>query len=119
MMMRYIYKSLTTYTPFLHFHYSRLTLQGLDEHANLPSPIADLIGTTHVFEIKTHTYYEYGTFESFTCWTVDPHNLSVETTSSSTVDNETAVAVSSSKPRSQSPTLTTPSKPFEGKRRKR
>lgn len=94
-------------------------MQGLDDHENLPSPIADLIGTTHVFEIRSQTYYEYGTFESFTCWTVDPHNPTVETTSSSTVDNKTNVDASSSNAGSQSPALNTPSKPVEDKRRKR
>ena len=116
--MKYIYKILSSYTPLLHSHNWRLTMQGLDDHENLPSPIADLIGTTHVFEIRSQTYYEYGTFESFTCWTVDPHNPTIETTSSSTVDNKTDVAGSSSKPVSQSPSLITPSKP-ENRRRNR
>lgn len=93
--------------------------EGSDDHANLPSPISDLIGTTHMFEIKSHTYYEYGTFESFTCWEVDPHNTSAEPTSAITVDNETAVTCSSSKSPARSPTLTTPSKPVEDRKRKR
>lgn len=86
-------------------------MQSLDDHANLPSPILDLIGTTHEFEIKSHTYYEYGKFESFTCWAVDSPHPSIETESSSTIDNETVGPVASSKTLTPSPSVVTPSKP--------
>ncbi|GJR90543.1 zinc finger MYM-type protein 1-like protein [Tanacetum coccineum] len=36
-----------------------------DDHESLPPAIANLFGTTHILEIKYHTYYEYGNFESF------------------------------------------------------
>ncbi|GJZ07317.1 hypothetical protein Tco_0541110 [Tanacetum coccineum] len=42
-----------------------------DDYVSLPPAILNLIGTTHVMEIKSHTYYEYGTFESFTCWQIN------------------------------------------------
>ena len=37
---------------------------------NLPKAITNLIGTSHTFELKTSSYFEHGTFESFTCWNV-------------------------------------------------
>ncbi|GKB16121.1 retrovirus-related pol polyprotein from transposon TNT 1-94, partial [Tanacetum coccineum] len=43
-----------------------------NDHESLPAAIAAVIGTTHVLEIKSHTYYEYGNFESFTCWMINP-----------------------------------------------
>ncbi|KAJ0493800.1 putative nucleic acid-binding, replication factor A [Helianthus annuus] len=33
----------------------------------LPSALEALIGTKHTFEIKSHTYYRYGEYESFNC----------------------------------------------------
>ncbi|XP_021974575.1 uncharacterized protein LOC110869644 [Helianthus annuus] len=33
----------------------------------LPSALESLIGTKHTFEIKSHTYYRYGEYESFNC----------------------------------------------------
>ncbi|GJU19514.1 hypothetical protein Tco_1152856 [Tanacetum coccineum] len=36
------------------------------DHLSLPPALSNLIGTAHVMEIESHTYYEYGTFESFT-----------------------------------------------------
>nr|GEY30022.1 hypothetical protein [Tanacetum cinerariifolium] len=40
---------------------------GYVDHAGLPLALANIIGTTHTLEMKSHTYYEHGTFESFTC----------------------------------------------------
>ncbi|KAL6500995.1 hypothetical protein OROHE_025192 [Orobanche hederae] len=37
------------------------------DYPNLPKTIANLIGTTHVLELKSNSYYEHGTYESFTC----------------------------------------------------
>lgn len=45
----------------------------------LPPPLANLIGTTHVFEIKGHTYYDHGLFESFICSAIHPLEMSVPT----------------------------------------
>ncbi|GJU70583.1 reverse transcriptase domain-containing protein [Tanacetum coccineum] len=42
------------------------------DHLSLPPALSNLIGTAHVMEIESHTYYEYGTFESFTCWQILP-----------------------------------------------
>nr|GFB76218.1 hypothetical protein [Tanacetum cinerariifolium] len=41
-----------------------------EDHLNLSPALSNLIGTAHVMEIKSHTYYEYGTYESFTCWQI-------------------------------------------------
>nr|GEV34349.1 hypothetical protein [Tanacetum cinerariifolium] len=46
--------------------------ESLEDHLNLPPSLSNLIGTSHVMEIKSHTYYEYGTFKSFTCWKILP-----------------------------------------------
>ncbi|KAL6547381.1 hypothetical protein OROMI_023102 [Orobanche minor] len=43
-----------------------------DDNPTVPRTIANLIGTTHTLELKSHTYYEHGTFESFTCWKIIP-----------------------------------------------
>ncbi|GJV23161.1 DNA helicase PIF1, ATP-dependent [Tanacetum coccineum] len=44
-----------------------------DNELNLPVAIRNLIGTKHVLEIKSHTYYEYGSFESFNDWKINPN----------------------------------------------
>nr|GEV81392.1 hypothetical protein [Tanacetum cinerariifolium] len=41
-----------------------------EDHLNLPPALSNLIGVAHVMEIKSHTYYEYRSFESFTCWQI-------------------------------------------------
>ena len=96
-----------------------LESEDASEHADLPPAIANIIGTTHVFEIKSHTYYEYGTFESFTCWVVDPSQPLVESADSSTVDNMSDIAGSSSKAHTKSPSVETPAKPTEDRKKKR
>ncbi|GKD50491.1 DNA helicase PIF1, ATP-dependent, partial [Tanacetum coccineum] len=76
------------YPLFQYFHslYTNLYLQSANEDSNLPAAITNLIGTTHVLELKSYTYYEYGTFESFTCWKINPTPIVEEGASSSTVD---------------------------------
>ncbi|GJS76507.1 hypothetical protein Tco_0726388 [Tanacetum coccineum] len=49
--------------------------EDVDDESSLPTAIRNLIGTTHVMEFKSHTYYEYGTFESFTCWKINPSEM--------------------------------------------
>nr|GEY09526.1 hypothetical protein [Tanacetum cinerariifolium] len=60
-----------------------------DDELNLPVAIRNLIGTAHVLEVKSHTYYEYGTFESFNCWKINP-NASAEDDASSSMPAVTA-----------------------------
>nr|GEZ10597.1 hypothetical protein [Tanacetum cinerariifolium] len=49
----------------------------------LPTVIRNLIGTTHVMELKPHTYYEYETYKRFTCWKINPADLVDDEASSS------------------------------------
>nr|GEW47243.1 hypothetical protein [Tanacetum cinerariifolium] len=53
------------------------------------SLMASVDEMTYVFELKSHTYYEYGTFESFTCWKINPTAIMEEVASSTTVDEDT------------------------------
>lgn len=96
-----------------------------NEWLNLPSAIYALIGTSHIFELKSHTYFEHGTYESFTCWKItQPYGA---LTCSSILQAETASSGSASplmkklskKSLSKDPTLSTPLKSVEGKKKKR
>nr|GEV82998.1 hypothetical protein [Tanacetum cinerariifolium] len=48
------------------------TDESIEDHLSLPPALSNLIGTAHVMEIQSHTYYEYGIFKSFTCWQIHP-----------------------------------------------
>ncbi|GKE13440.1 hypothetical protein Tco_1416991 [Tanacetum coccineum] len=58
-----------------------------EDHLSLPPALSNLIGTAHVMEIKSHTYYEYGTFESFTCWQILPSEELEDIVGSSNLDD--------------------------------
>ncbi|KAL6561315.1 hypothetical protein OROMI_016916 [Orobanche minor] len=49
-------------------------LEGEDEVAEdqptLPHALSNIIGTSQMLELKLHTYYEHGQYESFTCWNI-------------------------------------------------
>ncbi|GKF24102.1 DNA helicase PIF1, ATP-dependent, partial [Tanacetum coccineum] len=109
------------YLLFNYFHrfQTNLYLQSADEDSNLPVAITNLIGTTHIFELKSHTYYEYGTFESFTCWKINPAGMMEEVASSTTVDENTDNHSPEFKSLAQTPSLSTPSKGPEEKKKKR
>ncbi|GKD50742.1 hypothetical protein Tco_1279718 [Tanacetum coccineum] len=87
------------------------------DDVGLPRALANNIGTTQTLEIKTHTYYEHGTFESFTCWRIPLEEVVEEDVRSS---NYTSVEVKIKKFRklATKPSVATPSKPAE-KRGKR
>ncbi|GJU47755.1 DNA helicase PIF1, ATP-dependent [Tanacetum coccineum] len=88
-----------------------------DADSNFPIAIRNLIGTTHVLEIKSHTYYEYGSFESFTCLKINPSE-SVEDAASSSTPTLTANEASPSfKSLGKHPTVKTSSKPNEEKKK--
>ncbi|KAL6529085.1 hypothetical protein OROHE_014829 [Orobanche hederae] len=76
-------------------------LEGEDEAADdqpaLPQALTNIIGTSHTLELKSHTYYEHGDYESFTCANIGKPKL---------------------KRLSKSPSVSTPSKPSEDKRKK-
>ncbi|GKD69943.1 hypothetical protein Tco_1324033 [Tanacetum coccineum] len=40
------------------------------EHSALPLALANIMGTKHTLELKTQTYYEHDSFESFACWKI-------------------------------------------------
>ncbi|GJW02547.1 hypothetical protein Tco_1561403 [Tanacetum coccineum] len=84
----------------------------------LPTAIRNLIGTTHVMDLKSHTYYEYGSY-SFTYWKINLADL---------VDGEASsrnqlIIFNDSEPSfkrlSRQPSMCTPSKPNEEKRKER
>ncbi|GJX39774.1 replication protein A 70 kDa DNA-binding subunit C-like protein [Tanacetum coccineum] len=89
-----------------------------DDELNLPVAIRNLIGTTHVLEIKSHTYYEYGTFESFNCWKINPNASAKDDASSRTPALTANDAESSMKIVTKPPTVCTPLKPNEEKKQK-
>nr|GEW71559.1 ATP-dependent DNA helicase PIF1-like [Tanacetum cinerariifolium] len=62
---------------------TNLYIHFVEEDSGLPTAIRNLIGTTHVMELKSHTYYKYGSYESFTCWKINPADLVDDRASSS------------------------------------
>ncbi|GKC66806.1 hypothetical protein Tco_1099404, partial [Tanacetum coccineum] len=58
------------------------------DDVGLLRPLANIIGTTQTLEIKSHTYYEHGTFESFMCWRIASEEVVEEDAKSSMVDLE-------------------------------
>ncbi|GJT95896.1 zinc finger, CCHC-type containing protein [Tanacetum coccineum] len=87
----------------------------LDDTSALPAALANIIGTTHTLELKSHTYYEHGNFESFNCWNLIPPEMVVESAGSSTIDVVPDTPQSSGKRLCKQPSVATPLKPCEGK----
>nr|GEZ24267.1 putative PIF1 DNA helicase/replication protein A1-like protein [Tanacetum cinerariifolium] len=90
----------------------------VEDELNLLVAIRHLIGADHVLEIKSHTYYEYGSFESFNCWKIIPNASAKDGASSNTAaltvnDVEWPVKIVT-----KAPTVCTPLKPNEGKKQK-
>ncbi|GJT60042.1 reverse transcriptase domain-containing protein [Tanacetum coccineum] len=84
------------------------------DHLSLPPALSNLIGTAHVMEIESHTYYEYGTFESFTCWQILPSEGIEESVGSSNLDDITLQpSVKRLKSIVRDPSIVTLSKPVE------
>ncbi|GKB44479.1 DNA helicase PIF1, ATP-dependent [Tanacetum coccineum] len=98
---------------------TNLHIQSAEDDSGLPTAIRNLIGTTHVMELKSHTYYEYGSYESFTCWKINLADLVDDGASSS----NQLIIVDDSEPSfkrlSRQPSMCTPSKPNEEKRKER
>ena len=92
-------------------------LQGVEDQPALPQALTNIIGTSHIFEIKSHTYYEHGTYESFTCWQICEPLPSVETASTNNVIAIADVEKPALKILTEDPPLCTPLKISEGKRR--
>ncbi|GKA40198.1 DNA helicase PIF1, ATP-dependent [Tanacetum coccineum] len=90
-----------------------------EDHLNLPPALSNLIGTAHVMEIKSHTYYEYGTFESFTCWQILPSERIDDSVGSSNLDDYPDNQPQKMKRIVQDPSIVTPSKPVEERKKSR
>nr|GEU98852.1 DNA-directed DNA polymerase [Tanacetum cinerariifolium] len=91
----------------------------IDVDANFPVTITNLIGTTYVLELKSHTYYEYGTFESFTYWKINLMLLVEEGASYSTIKEHANTPAPAFNRLSRIPSVYTPSKGLEENKKKR
>ncbi|GKD34581.1 reverse transcriptase domain-containing protein, partial [Tanacetum coccineum] len=78
----------------------------------------NVIRTTHILELKLHTYYEHGTFESFTCWRIVPEEAVEESACSSNIDEKVPAKRKRMKTLAIHPSVSTPSKPAEDKKKK-
>nr|GEW86782.1 RNA-directed DNA polymerase, eukaryota [Tanacetum cinerariifolium] len=86
---------------------------GYADHAGLPLALANIIGTTHTLEMKSHTYYEHGTFDSFTCWRIAPEEVVDVDSDSSNINTSADVNITKVKRLPTNPSVETPSKPTE------
>ncbi|GJU22194.1 hypothetical protein Tco_1155536 [Tanacetum coccineum] len=90
-----------------------------DSHSPLPNALANIMGTTHILELKAHTYYEHDTYESFTCWRIVAPEEVGKSGGSSAVEpllkGHPPLVIRSSKQLS----VATPSKPTKEKKHKR
>nr|GEX52956.1 hypothetical protein [Tanacetum cinerariifolium] len=84
---------------------------GYADHVVLPLALANIIGTTHTLEMKSHTYYEHGTFESFTCWRIAPEEVVDVDSESSNMNTSADVNITKVKRLPINPFVATPSKP--------
>nr|GEW27091.1 hypothetical protein [Tanacetum cinerariifolium] len=91
--------------------------EGADADNDSNTAIRNLIGTTHILEIKSHTNYVYGTFESFACWKINLSELVEDGASSSTPSLTADNAVPSMKRLARHSTVCTPLKPNEEKKK--
>ncbi|GJS41340.1 ATP-dependent DNA helicase PIF1-like protein [Tanacetum coccineum] len=74
---------------------SILDCEEQDEEASLglPTALANIVGTSHTLELKSHTYYEHGNYESFTCWkVVTGEDVEEDATSATIVGNDASKA---------------------------
>ncbi|GJV47092.1 RNA-directed DNA polymerase, eukaryota [Tanacetum coccineum] len=81
------------------------------DDVGLPRPLANIIGTTQTLEIKSHTYYEHGMFESFTCWRIASKEVVEEDVGLSNVNTTPDINIKQTKRLTTKPTIATPSKP--------
>ncbi|GKB85837.1 ATP-dependent DNA helicase PIF1-like protein [Tanacetum coccineum] len=85
--------------------------QDEEDHSGLPTALANIVGTSHTLELKSHTYYEHGSYERFTCWkVVTGEDGEGGASSGMTAANEASKA-SVLKRMSKTPSVVTPSKP--------
>ncbi|KAL6511289.1 hypothetical protein OROHE_020513 [Orobanche hederae] len=92
--------------------------EGVEDQSALPQALLNIIGTSHTFELKSHTFFENGNYESFTCSHIcEPISVG-ESTGSSTLSALADAGKPKMKRLIKAPTLCTPSKTSEGKRKK-
>ncbi|GKA25889.1 ATP-dependent DNA helicase PIF1-like protein [Tanacetum coccineum] len=92
--------------------------QQVDLHSPLPQALANIVGTSHTLEFKSHTYYEHNTYESFTCWRIVTAEAMGESGGSSMAAGSHAYESPKLKHLLRRPSVTTPSKVNEGKKHK-
>ncbi|GJS99240.1 reverse transcriptase domain-containing protein [Tanacetum coccineum] len=90
-----------------------------ENHSGLPPALANIVGTSHTLELKSHTYYEHGTYESFTCWKVVTSKDVEEGASSGMVAVNDASKAPALKRLNKTPLVATPSKSGEEKKQRR
>ncbi|GJR64772.1 hypothetical protein Tco_0010837 [Tanacetum coccineum] len=103
-------------TPSLTQHVLYSFIRTARDDSGLPTAIRIVIGTTHVMEIKTQSYYEYGTHESFTCWRLDSVDDGASSSSRLISANDLEPSF---KRLTKKPSVSTPSKPNEDVSKKR
>ncbi|GKD40339.1 hypothetical protein Tco_1260546 [Tanacetum coccineum] len=69
-------------------------------------------------EIKTHTYYEHGTFESFTCWRIAAEEVVEEDVGSSNINTSAEVNIKEFQKMATKTSVVTSSKPTEERGKK-
>nr|GFD48790.1 hypothetical protein [Tanacetum cinerariifolium] len=84
-----------------------------DDDVGFPLALSNIISTTQTLEIKSHTYYEHGTFEIFTCWRITSEEVVKEDVGSRNVNTYPDIKIKQSKWLATKPTVATPSKPTE------
>ncbi|KAL6558413.1 hypothetical protein OROMI_018763 [Orobanche minor] len=110
---------------------AKALLDGLNEAADdapvLHHALINLFNTKHMFEVKSHTYYNYGEFESFTCSTIFPtptyaisdlHEIGKASDECALDDNDN-IHKSPMKRLVRGPKLCTPSKEAEPKKKEK
>nr|GEV52693.1 hypothetical protein [Tanacetum cinerariifolium] len=101
--------------------FTYLHLQDEEHHSGFPTALANIVGTTHTLELKSHTYFEHGNYKSFTCRNIvktEDGEGGEGGASFGTVAVNEAFKVSMPKRVSKTPSIATPSKPSEGKKRR-
>ncbi|GJQ97093.1 ATP-dependent DNA helicase PIF1-like protein [Tanacetum coccineum] len=100
------------------FNETASSLHG-DHHSPLPQALANIMGTSHTLDFKSHTYYEYNTYESFTCWRIVTAEGMDESGGSNMAGGSRASKTPKFKRLLRHPSVTTPSKVNEAKKQKR
>ncbi|GKB10475.1 hypothetical protein Tco_0844398 [Tanacetum coccineum] len=96
----------------VHAFYTR----SVDDDSELPPALGNIIRSINTLELKSHTYSEHGTFESFTRWKLHSAEMAEESACSSIVDAITETRRYSGKRLCRKPSVSTPLKPSEEKK---